>query len=160
MPVETPLVPGDVPFPQYSVVDSEFVKNAVPTTKGFIMTLDAAGRLIAVVGAAAIADLTRGGMQAMVTLVAPTAEDTDEIQVLKQRSRVVLKADVNLSPGDEVELKTVGGVVTADKVQLAAAAGRTDGYLGRIFQVYTLGTDGVKKQFTADDDLVIVDLEA
>ena len=160
MPVETPQVPGDIPFPQYSVTDSEFLKNAVPSTKGNIMTLDAAGRLIAVVGAVAIADLTRGGMQATVTRVAPTAEDTDEIQLLKQRSRIILKADVNLSPGDEVELKCVAGVVTPDKVQLAAVAGRTDGYLGRIFQVYTLGTDGVKKQFTADDDLVIVDLEA
>lgn len=160
MPVETPVVPGDPPFPQYSVVDSEFLKNAVPSTKGNVMTLDPAGRLIAVVGAVAIADLTRGAMQAMVTRVAPTAEDTDEIQVLKQRSRVVLKADVNLSPGDEVELKCVAGVVTPDKVQLAAAAGRTDGFLGRIFQIYTLGTDGIKKQFSADDDLVIVDMEA
>ena len=159
MPVETPLVPGDVPFPQYSTVDSEFLKNAVPSTKGEVMTLDAAGRLIAVVGAAAIADLSRGAFQALVTRVAPTAEDTDEIQVMKQRSRVVLKANVNLSPGDEVELKTVGGVVTADKVQLGAVAARTDGFLGRIFQIYTLGTDGVKKQFSADDDLVIVDLE-
>ena len=160
MPVETPLVPGDVPFPQYSVTDSEFLKNAVPSTKGNIMTLDAAGRLIAVVGAAAIADLRRGAFQAAVTRVAPTAEDTDEIQVLKQRSRVVLKADVNISPGDAVELKTVAGVVTPDKVQLAPAGTHTQGFLGRVFQIYTLGTDGVKKQFSADDALVIVDLEA
>lgn len=157
MPVEIPLVPGDIPFPQYSVTDSEFLKNAVPSTKGNIMTLDAAGRLIAVVGAVAIADLRRGAMQATVTVVAPTAEDTDEIQVLKKRSRIILKADVNLSPGDRVELKTAAGVVTPDKVQLAPAGAHTDGYLGEIFQVYTLGTDGVKKQFTADDDLVIVD---
>ncbi len=159
MPVETPLVPGDIPFPQYSVTDSEFLKNAVPSTKGEIMTLDAAGRLIAVVGAAAIADLTRGAMQAQVTRVAPTAEDTDEIQVLKHVSRIVIKANVNLSPGDPVELLTVAGAVTPDKVALAVTP-RTNGYLGKIFQVYTLGTDGVKKQFTADDDLVIVTLEA
>jgi len=158
MPVETPLVTGDVPFPQYSVVDSEFLKNAVPSTKGEIMTLDAAGRLIAVVGATVIADLTRGAFQAMVTRVAPTAEDTDEIQVLKQRSRVVLKANVNLSPGDRVNLLTVAGAVTPDKV-MTANSPRDNGYLGKIFQVYTLGTDGIKKQFTADDDLVIVDLE-
>lgn len=158
MPVQTPLAPGDPPFHQYLRVDSEFLKNAVPSTKGNIMTLDAAGRLIAVTGAAAIADLTRGAFQAMVTRAAPTAEDTDEIQVIKQGSRIILKANVNLSPGDRVELKCVAGVVTPDKVQLAASP-QTDGYIGKIFQVYTLGTDGVKKQFTADDDLVIVDLE-
>jgi len=159
MPVETPLVPGDIPFPQYSTTDSEFLKNAVPSTKGEIMTLDAAGRLIAVVGAGVIADLRRGAFQAQVTRVAPTAEDTDEIQVLKQRSRIVLKANVNLSPGDAVEPLTVGGVVTPDKVQVAPAGTHTQGFLGRIFQIYTLGTDGIKKQFTADDDLVIVDME-
>ena len=158
MPIETPLVPGDVPFDQYSVTDSEFVKISVPIVKGNIYTLDAAGRLIIVTGAAAIADLQRGAMQAKDLLAAPSAEDTDEVQVLKQRSRIILKANVNLSPGDEVELKTAAGVVTPDKVQLGAAT-RTNGYLGRIFQIYTLGTDGVKKQFTADDDLVIVDLE-
>ena len=159
MPVETPQVPGDIPFPQYSVTDSEFLKNAVPSTKGEIMTLDAAGRLIAVTGAVAIADLTRGAMQATVTRVAPTAEDTDEIQVLKHVSRIILKANINLSPGDPVELLTVAGVVTPDKVALSVSP-RSDGYLGKIFQVYTLGTNGVKKQFTADDDLVIVTLEA
>lgn len=159
MPVETPLVIGDIPFPQYSVTDSEFLKDAVASTKGDIMTLDAAGRLIAVIGAGIIADLNRGAMQAAVTRVAPSAEDTDEIQVLKRGSRILLKANVNLSPGDRVELKTVGGVVSPDKVQLAPAGSKTQGYLGTIFQVYTLGTDGVKKQFTADDDLVIVELE-
>lgn len=159
MPVETPLVPGDIPFPQYARVDSEFLKNAVPSTKGNVMTLDPAGRLIAVTGTGIIADLNRGAMQAMVTRIAPVAEDTDEIQVLKQGSRIILKANVNLSPGDRVELKTVGGVVSPDKCQLAPAGAHTQGFLGRIFQVYTLGTDGVKKQFTADDDLVIIDSE-
>lgn len=158
MPVQTPLVPGDVPYPQYSVTDSEFLKNAVPSTKGEVMTLDAAGRLIAVVTATSVADLTRGAMQALVTKVAPTAEDTDEIQVMKQRSRIVIKADVNLSPGDDVDLKAVTSTTTPDKV-MKGIAPRGKGYLGKIFQVYTLGTDGVKKQFTADDDLVIVDME-
>lgn len=160
MPVETPLVPGDNGWPQYNVTDSEFIKDAVLPVKGSIMTLDAAGRLIAVVGAAAIADLSRGAFQPQdAPDAAPSAEDTDEVQVFKQRSRILLKANVNLSPGDEVELKCAAGVVTPDKVQLGAVAARTDGYLGRIFQIYTLGTDGIKKQFTADDDLVWVDLE-
>lgn len=159
MPIETPLVPGDIPFPQYSITDSEFVKDAQAIIKGRIYTLDAAGRLVDVTGAAAIADLTRGAMQAKDKLDAPTAEDTDEVQVLKHLSRILLKANVNLSPGDPVELLTVGGAVTPDKVALSVSP-RSDGYLGKIFQVYTLGTDGVKKQFTADDDLVVITLEA
>jgi len=159
MPVETPLVPGDNGWPQYNVTDSEFIKNAVLPVKGSIMTLDAAGRLIAVVGAAAIADLTRGAFQPVdAPDAAPTAEDTDEVQVFKQRSRILLKANVNLSPGDRVELLTVGGVVTPDKVA-ASASPMTDGYIGHIFQIYTLGTDGIKKQFSADNDLVWVDVE-
>jgi len=158
MPVQVPLVVGDNPYPQHAYVDREFIKNAVAVTKGNIMTLDAAGRLIAVVGAVAIADLTRGAMQALVTVAAPTAEDTDEVQVLKQRSRIILKANVNLSPGDGVELLTVAGTVTPDKVALSVSP-RSNGYLGKIFQILTQGVDGVKKQFTADNDLVIVDLE-
>lgn len=158
MPVETPLVPGDVPFPQYSVVDSEFIKNAVAVTKGAVMTLDAAGRLIAVTASNSVADLTRGAMQPMDTRAAPSAEDTDEVQVLKQRSRIIMKADVNLSPGDDVDLKAVTTTVTPDKV-MKGIAPRGKGYLGKIFQIYTLGTDGVKKQKTADNDYVIVDLE-
>jgi len=158
MPIQVALVIGDIPFPQYSVIDREFIKNAVAVTKGDIMTLDAAGRLIVVTGATTIADLSRGALQILVTVVAPTAEDTDEVQVLKARSRIILKANVNLSPGDRVELLTVAGAVTANKVQLAASP-PGNGYLGHIFQILTQGTDGVKKQFTADNDLVIVDLE-
>lgn len=160
MPVETPLVPGDNGWPQYNVTDSEFVKNAVLVVKGDIMTLDAAGRIVAVTGTGDIADLTRGAMQIQdAPAAAPTAEDTDEVQVFKQRSRVLLKAPANLSPTDPVELECNGGTVDPDKVALSAVAGRTNGYLGKIFQIYTLGTDGVKKQFTADNDLVWVDLE-
>ena len=158
MPVETPLVPGDVPYPQYSVTDSEFVKQAVAIVKGEIYTIDAAGRLIAVTGTGAVADLSAGAVQARDALAAPAAEDTDEVQVLKRRSRILMKADANLVPGNLVNLKCVGGTVTPDKVQ-AAASPKDDGYLGTIYGIYTLGTNGAKKQVTADDDLVEVDLE-
>ena len=158
MPVETPLVPGDNGWPQYNITDSEFIKISVLPVKGSIMTMDATGRLIAVTGSSAIADLRRGAFQPQdAPAAAPTAEDTDEVQVWKTRSRILLKANVNLKPGDRVELKCVSGTVTPDKVQLAVAGARLDGFIGTIFQIYTLGTDGVKKQFTADDDLVWVD---
>ena len=158
MPVAVPLAIGDEPYPQYSTTDREFIKNALAIKKGFIYTLDSAGRLIDPITTSSVADLTRGVFQAKVKATAPTAEDTDEVQVLKVRSRIILKAPVNIVPGEEVELKAVTSTTTGDKVQKAIAP-RNKGYLGRVFEILTQGTDGVKKQKTADDDLVIIDLE-
>jgi hypothetical protein len=158
MPVESPLKIGDVPYPQYSRVSKNFIKISVAVTKGNIFTLDAAGRLIAPVTTSSVADLTKGARQAMATVAAPAAEDTDDVQVLAAGSRIIMKADASLVPGQEVELKAVTSTTTPDKV-MAGVAPRSKGFLGRIFEIYTKGTDGAVKQVTADGDLVIVELE-
>lgn len=159
MPVESPLVIGDEPYPELSETDRNVIKNALAITKGHIYTPDAEGRLIVPLSTSGVADLTRGAMQAKVSATAPSAEDTDLVQVLKARSRILLKADASLVPGQEVELKSSSSTTTADKC-MAAVSPRTKGYLGRIFEIYTKGTDGVKKQKTSDGDLVVIDLEA
>lgn len=158
MPNQTPLGIGDEPYPNYNVTDSEFIKDALAISKGFIYTLDAAGRLIVPITTTSVADLTRGAFQAKVAAVAPSAEDTDEVQVLKQRSRIILKLPASLVPGEEVELKAVTSTTTQDKVQKAIAP-RNKGYLGRIFEIYSEGADGAKKQVSADNDLGVIDLE-
>ena len=158
MPDQAPLNIGDVPYPNYSVTDSQYIKNGLAITKGHIFTQDAAGRLIIPISTSGVADLTKGAFQAKADVVAPTAEDTDKVQVLKQRSRIILLAPAGLVDGQEVELASSGSTTDPDKVK-AAASPRTNGYLGRIFEIYTKGTDGVRKQVTADDDLVVVDLE-
>lgn len=158
MPVQVPLVIGDIPYPQYSTTDREIIKDALAITKGFIYTPDSEGRLIVPITTSSVADLTRGAIQAQVDATAPTAEDTDEVQVLKARSRIILKAPAGLVKNEEVELKAVTSTTTQDKVQKAIAP-RNKGYLGRIYQILTQGTDGVVKQKTADNDLIIIDLE-
>lgn len=159
MPAESPLGIGDIPYSQYSRITKNFIKNGVAGTKGDIFTLDAAGRLIKPVTTTSVADLTKGARQAMATFTDPGAEDTNDVQVLSAGSRILIKADANLVPGQEVELKAVTSTTTPDKV-MAGVAPRSKGFLGRIFEIYTKGTDGAVKQVTADNDLVVVELEA
>lgn len=158
MPSETPLTIGDVPYPQYSRVTSEFIKNALAITKGFIYTKDSAGRLIVPITTSSVADLTLGIYQAMADATAPSAEDTDQVQCLNPGSRIILKADASLVVGQSVDLKAVTSTTTQDKV-MAGVSPDGKGHLGRIFEIYTKGTDGVKKQVTADNDLVVVEVE-
>jgi hypothetical protein len=115
MPVESPLTIGDVPYPQYAVVLTKIIKDALAITKGRIYTPDAEGRLIVPVSTTGVADLTKGAFQAMADAPAPSAEDTDSVQCLAQKSRIILKADANLVVGQEVELKSSGST-TAGQV--------------------------------------------
>jgi len=156
MPNVLPLSIGDLPYPNRSVVDTEIIKNALAIAKGKIYTLDAAGRLIAPVTTSSVADLTKGKVQALDDATAPTAEDTDSVQVAKVGSRIILKADPNLVPGQDVDLKAVTSTTTADKC-MAAVSPHGKGYLGKIFEIYSEGTDQARKQVTADGDLVVID---
>lgn len=157
MPIESPLTIGDVPYPQYAVVLTKIIKNALAITKGHIYTPDAEGRLLVPVSTTSVADLTRGAFQAMADAAAPSAEDTDSVQCLTKRSRIILKANANLVVGQEVDLKSSNSTTTADKC-MAAVSPHGKGYLGKIMEIYTKGTDGAIKPKTADNDLVIIDL--
>lgn len=159
MPNRAPLGIGDVAYDQHSTTKTNVVKNAVAITKGYVYTPDGEGRLIVPVSTTSVADLTKGVFQARESMAAPSAEDTDSVQCLVPKSRIILKADANLVPGQEVELKSATSTTTQDKC-MAAASPRTKGFLGRIFEIYTKGTDDAIKQKTADNDLVIIELEA
>lgn len=159
MPIESPLKIGDEPYPQYSVTTSEYIKQSVAITKGYIYTKDSNGRLIVPVSTTSVADLTKGIYQAKSDASAPSAEDTDRVQCLNSRSRILIKADANLVVGQDVDLKSASTTTTQDKV-MAGVHPHTKGHLGKIFEIYTKGTDGAIKQKTADNDLVVVDVEA
>jgi hypothetical protein len=159
MPNTTPLGIGDVPYDQHSTTKTNVIKQSVAITKGYIYTPDGEGRLIVPVSTTSVADLTKGIFQARESVTAPSAEDADKVQGLVPKSRIILKGAANLVEGQEVELSSSGSTTTQDKC-MAAASPRTKGFLGRIFEIYTKNTDGTNKQKTADNDLVVIELEA
>jgi hypothetical protein len=157
LPNETPLGIGSIPYPQYSFVRTDVIKQSVAITKGLIYTPDAEGRLIVPVSTSGIADLTNGVFQPLADVTAPAAEDTDKVQGMIGGSYIILKAPANLVVGEEVELGSSGSTTDQDKCKLAVHP-HTEGFLGRIKEIYTKGTDGAIKQKTADDDLVVIEV--
>ncbi|MBL4817999.1 MAG: hypothetical protein JKY15_02030 [Deltaproteobacteria bacterium] len=157
MPSVQPLGIGDLPYDQFQNIDTEIIKDALAITKGKIYTPDAQGRLIAPITTTSVADLSRGIMQAISDAPAPIAEDTDKVQVAKVGSRIILKADASLTVGQAVDLKAVTATTTADKV-MAGVSPNGKGHLGRIFEIYSEGTDQAEKKVTADGDLVVIDV--
>jgi len=144
MPNLNPLLPGDTPYPQYSVTITQKT-TAIQITKGVLYTKDAAGRLIV-----PTTTLETGLFQSKVTPSAVSAVD-DGVQVLAPRSRILLQDIVGgLVEGDDV-LLTVGTdqCVTGAKTSLL--------YIGKVIEIYTKDTNGNKKQVTAANDYVIVD---
>ena len=158
MPTEQSLVIGDEPYPEISETKRSIIKDALAITKGFIYTPDAEGRLIVPITTTSVADLTRGIRQAKSDAAAPTAEDTDEVQCLVPGSIILLKAPAGIVEGQDVDLKAVTSTTTQDKCMVSVSP-HGKGYLGKVFSIYTKGTDGVTKQKTADDDLVEIRLE-
>jgi hypothetical protein len=157
MPNQNPLVIGDIPFPQYSVTTSEIITQGLAIIKGNIYTKDVNGRLIVPISTSGVADLSLGVFQARDVAPAPVTQDTDTIQCLKTRSRILLKSGVVLVLGQEVELSSAGSVTAADTA-MAAVEPHTKGFLGTVYKVYTVNTDGSSKQKSAIGDLVIIDL--
>jgi len=158
MPNTTPLGIGDVSYPNHIVVKTKIIKNALAITKGNIYTPDSSGRLIVPVSTSGVADLTNGLFQAMDDAPAPTAEDTDSVQCLSAKSRIIMKANSGLVVGSEVELKSSGSTTTADTVMVAVQP-KTKGYIGRIVEIYT-ESGGAQKTVTGSNDLVIVETGA
>lgn len=151
---------GDLVYPQYARVDRHIIKNALAITKGHIYTKDAEGRLIVPVSNTSVADLTKGIFQAAESASAPSAEDTDTVQCYGPGSRILIKADANLVAGQAVDLKSSSSTTTADKV-MAGVSPDGKGHVGRIVEIRAFQADGITpKQKTADNDLVVVEVEA
>ena len=148
MPNINPKTIGDITYSQepFWRVTTLPIKISVPVVKGKLMTIDAAGRLIAITGTT----VTNGIFQPLADVVAPTAEDTDFVQVVTMGSRILQKAPSGVTVGNPVNI-----TASHDKI---IKGGRADlARLGTVFEIYTRDTNSTKKQVTADDDLVIIE---
>lgn len=140
-----PMVPGDVPYPQYSVTTTEEISVGLAIVKGVIYTKNGTGELIVNAG-----DLSQGVFQAKATPEA-VAVAGDKVQVLGPRTRMIFTDAVGgLVVGEDV--------VTDDNTTNVVTGAKTDtSYIGKIFEIYTRNTDSSKKKITIAGDRVIVE---
>jgi len=140
---------GDITYTQepFWRVISLPIKQNVVITKGALVTIDAAGRLVLISGTT----VTNGMFQPLVTVTAGAVEDTDFVQVACMGSRMLLKASTTtLTVGNPVAITSAhDAVVAAARTSLAR--------IGTIFEIYTRSTNSAKKQVTAIGDLVVVE---
>ncbi len=143
-----PMVPGDVPYPQYSVVTTQNIDAGVTITKGIIYTKNTDGELVVSGG-----DLTKGIFQATATpTINVPALVGDEVQTLGPRTRILMEDSAGgLVAGDNVINTTNTNEVTVIGVTTGV------NYIGRVFEIYTRNTDSSKKIVAAAGDLVVVE---
>jgi len=144
-----PLVPGDVPYPQYSVTTTEEISVGLAIVKGEVYTKNATGELIQNIGT-----LETGIFQARETpFVNVPALAGDTVQVLGPRTRMLLiDIDGGLVVGNLVNAipGTADVLLTLDTL--------ADEFIGRVFEIYTKNSvTGSKKKVAAAGDLVIVE---
>lgn len=142
-----PMVPGDVPYPQYSVTTTEPISDTLQITKGIVYTKDAAGRLIVVAGT-----LDNGIFQAKATPLLPAVvADNDSVQCLGPRTRMIFTDAVgSLVPGEDV-------LVVANTPNIVTGVKSSGLYIGKVFEIYTRNTDSSKKIVSESGDRVIVE---
>jgi len=141
-----PMEPGDVPYPQYSVVTTEEIFAGTTVTKGGCFTKNATGELIPFA-----ADSSNGIFQATATPEVNPSIAGDTVQVLGPRTRMIFEDAVGgLVVGEDV-VKPSGDpfVVTGLKSAI--------NYVGKVFEIYTRNTDATRKKVTVATDFVVVE---
>lgn len=147
MPDFNPMVPGDVPYPQYSVTTTEPIDDGLQITKGVVFTKDPAGRLVVV-----STTLNFGIYQAKATPEAVAVQaNNDEVQTLGPRTRMILIDSAGgLVPGQDV-------VVTPNTDEVVSGLKSDVLYIGKVFEIYTRSLDSTKKIIAAAGDRVVVE---
>ncbi len=148
MPDFTPLDPGDVPYPQYSVITTMPV-SAIAIVKGVIYTVNLTSGQLEVIDAAA--DLAQGIFQAMADIEVAGLAGENEVQVLGPRTRMLLNDTVGgLTIGQDVNI-TVGtsNIVAGDHAD--------ENYMGKVFEIYSVNADSTKKTVSESGDTIIVE---
>lgn len=142
-----PMVPGDVPYPQYSVTTTEQIDNGLQITKGRVYTKDGDGRLIVV-----STTLSQGIFQAKATPTAVAVEaNQDSVQVLSPRTRMIFTDAVGgLVAGEDV-------LVVANTTNVISGLKSSILYIGKIFEIYTRNTDSSRKIVSVATDRVVVE---
>ncbi len=140
-----PMVPGDVPYPQYSVTTTMDIKVGQTIDKGKLYSQEGSP-----VGLEEPATFLGGLFQAKASVTTPAVAG-DKVQVLTPRSRMLLRD----SAGDLYIGRHVHGVVGTDRA-IRGDPGDTL-YIGRVFEIYTRNVDGTKKTNSAVGDFVVVE---
>ena len=145
--------PGDVPYPQYSVVTTQQIQQSQAIVKGRLYTSIASTNptglgVITAIGTT----LVNGFFQATVDVtVAPSTDDESSVQVLGPRTRMIFTTQTaGLFVGQDVIY------VNATK-NVIAGTKSSDLYVGKIFEIYTRNTDSSKKTVTEIGDKVVVE---
>ncbi len=142
-----PMVPGDVPYPQYSVVTTMDVPLGDTIVKGRIYTANNSGFLVTV-----STSLVGGMFQAMADSDAVAGETVNRlVQVLGPRSRIILESSIN-NIGLGSDVRTVANTITVDQGPKS-----DDLYIGKTFEIYTKNLDSTKKLQADTGDLLIVE---
>lgn len=147
MPILNPMVPGDVPYPQYSVTTTEEIEAGITIVKGRIFTKNGTtGELIAVT-----TEFVHGLFQAKATPEVVPAVAGDKVQVLGPRTRMIFDADSTpLVVGEDVVF-----IASTERVTSGA---KTDAlYIGKVFEIYTRNPDGTRKKVAQVNDRVVVE---
>ena len=163
MPDINPKVPGSILYPQsfFTNLTPEPL-GAIAITKGKLYTKASdSNNIIAVT----TSGFENGVYQATEELTpAPTAGEITQ-QMLGPGSRILLKAkDADLHAGQKTQwngVKSAGATddVSAWSVSSSPTRGELAAYVGRIIEIYTLGSSGERKNVTAANDLVVVELD-
>ncbi len=145
MPDFNPQDPGDVPYPQYSVITTMPVSD-ITISKGTVYTSNALGELEVVT-----TTVENGLFQAMGDIDIAGAASENEVQVLSPRTRMVFDDIVgSLVPGEDV-------ILTANTSEVVTGAKTSALYAGKVFEIYTVNTDSTTKQVSEAGDKIIVE---
>ena len=146
-----PMVPGDVPYPQYSVTQTLELAGGDTFVKGALYVPDGNGRLVD----GDPSNFDNGLYQAAADADNSLASDGENsLQVLSPRTRMLFIADdADLVVGSDVIFTTN----ETDGAHIDIGAKTSILYVGKVFEIYTRNSDSTRKYVSATGDRVIVE---
>lgn len=145
MPILDPLEPGDVPYPQYSVITTKPFRNIGRSVKkGVIYTPDSSGFVDTVIGT-----VIKGIFQSMSDFESDGNLPRDEGQFLGVRSRIIFTTATSFQIGENA-------YIVPDTTQVTNIV-TTPLFIGKIYEIYTRDSSGNLKQTAVAGDKVIVE---
>ena len=146
-----PMVPGDVPYPQYSVTQTLELAGGDIFVKGALYSPNGNGRLVD----GDPSNFDDGLYQSAADADNSLASDGENsLQVLSPRTRMLFIADdADLVVGSDVIFTTN----ETDGAHIDIGAKTSILYVGKVFEIYTRNSDSTRKYVSATGDRVIVE---
>jgi len=146
-----PMVPGDVPYPQYSVTETLELGAGGIFVKGQIHTLNATGHLTTTTPTTFALGLYQNAADFDNT---GFATGDNSLQVLSPRTRIIVIAeDATPVIGSDVIFDNND----TDGAHVVAGLKSNILHIGRVFEIYTRNADGTRKRVPAADDRIVVE---